>query len=507
MTRKRSLLSLLILMVAICLTASIALAQDATPEVTAAGGGPLTYTVAAQGEITNASFAQTWTLQTASADRITIHVERTSGNLIPDVTLLDASSQQVTTGYNTDNTDASSDIASFTLPTGGSYQVVVQRSDGASGVTTGQYSILVTPEATADDNPNNTTPVGEVTADTPVSGEITGAHWYQRYTFNAAGSDVISVTAKRTGGTLFPQIEVLDANGSSLNTGYTNNAGDSAELDQLALPAPGTYTIAVTRANGFNGYTAGTYDLNVSVTGDGPDNPAMATSMGDVVYDTALTGDISSRWYEDWKLTTTAGDTLTITVNRTSGNLQPEVILLGGSSQELNHAYVNNTADGAVINRYQLDGAGSYTVRVSRSNGQNGVTTGAFSLMVSLAGAGDGSASLQGATGVVQDGTPANGEVTNARWIDTWTYTGKKGVVLDISAQRTDGTLIPHVEIRDTNGQTLTSGYPEASQDVANITGYALPSDGQYQIVVYRDNEQSGATTGKYTLTVKPTGS
>jgi hypothetical protein len=228
--------------------------------------------------------------------------------------------------------------------------------------------------------------------------------------------------------------------------------------------------------------------------------------MGDVTYDTALTGDIGSRWYEDWNLVTQAGDTLTISATRTSGNLQPEVILIGGSGQELNHAYVSRTGDGALIDRYKLNGPGTYTVRVSRSNGKSGVTTGGYSLMVSLDGAGDGSPTLQGATGDIQLGTPVDGQVTAARWADNWTFTGTKGVVLDIMVQRTEGTLVPHIEIRDSNGQTLNSAYPDAAMDTAELGGYALPGDGQYQIVVYRDGEQDGWTTGAYTLTVKPTG-
>ncbi len=500
--KKHSLISILILI--FCLTASVAFAQDATP---AAGGGALTYTIPANGEISNDTFSQIWTLETASADRITIHVERTGGNLIPDVSLLDSNSQQITTSYGSDYTYATAEIADYTLPAGGSYQILVQRKDGGTGVTTGTYSIVVTPVATAEDNPNNTASVGEITAGTPVSGEITGAHWYQRYVFNAQGADVIQLSAKRTGGSLFPQIEVLDANGSNLNTGYTDYSGDSAEINQVQLPGAGAFTIAVTRSSGFSGYTVGTYELNLSIIGAGEDNPMLAGTMGDAAYDTALQGDIGARWYEDWTLVTQAGDTISIDATRSSGNLQPEVILLGGSNQELTHGYTNRTGDGATIDRYQLNGPGTYTVRVSRSSGKTGVSTGGYTLMVSLDGAGEGSTTLQGATGELQESTPTDGTITAARWADTWTFTGKKGVVMDIVAERKEGTLIPHVEIRDSNGQTLNSAYPDASQDRAEISGYALPGDGQYQIVVYRDGEQGGYTVGTYTVTVKPTGS
>jgi hypothetical protein len=225
MTRKSTLFSVLLLIM--CLSASLAAAQDTNV---------LTYTIPAQGEITNDTVSQTWTLQTASADRLTIHVERTSGNLIPELSLLDSNSQQITSSYG-EYTYATADIEDYTLPAGGDYQVLVQRKDGDTGVTTGQYSIVVTPTATADDNPNNMAVVAEITPDQPVTGEITGAHWYQRYTYNAQGADVIQLAAKRTDGTLFPQIEVLDANGSNLNTGYADNTGDTASIDRRAKTA------------------------------------------------------------------------------------------------------------------------------------------------------------------------------------------------------------------------------------------------------------------------------
>src|SRR5689334_14619067 len=74
---------------------AIAVAQDATaeatPETTAATGDlTLTYSVTANGEITNSTVSQTWTLTSASADRLMIRVERTSGNLLPDVSVIDA---------------------------------------------------------------------------------------------------------------------------------------------------------------------------------------------------------------------------------------------------------------------------------------------------------------------------------------------------------------------------------------------------------------------------------
>ncbi|MEO8606874.1 MAG: hypothetical protein ABI690_03285 [Chloroflexota bacterium] len=489
---------------------SLVMAQDATAAPAAAGGN-LSYSAPVSGEITDTAFTQNWTLQTASADRISVRVERTDGNLIPDVAILDANGQSVQTSYGADRTGAVSVIDNFTLPTGGTYQIQVGRKDADTGVTSGKYSLVVMPNATAEDNPNNTLVIGPVEADTAVSGEITGAHWYDRYTFTAQGADVIRVTAKRTSGTLFPEIEVLDVNGTSLQTGYTEYTGDLAQIDQVTLPAAGQYTVAVTRESRFNGYTAGKFDLTVALLGAGEDSPMLAPAAGhDVVYGQPLQGTIDARWYDDWKLTTDAGDNITLTVTSdaatsdVAGNLQPEVILLGGSGQELNHGYTEYDGASATIDRYSLNSAGTYTVRVSRKSGKTGLSSGPYTLMATLNGSGEGSAKLTPVTGTVETGTAVDGQVTNERWADSWTYQGQAGQAIDVIVTRTSGTLIPLVAILDANGQQLTSGYYDPTWDRVALLNYTLPGAGEYKIVVSRDGDVGGYTSGGYNLLIRP---
>jgi hypothetical protein len=471
----------------------------------------LSYSAPVSGEISDEAFTQNWTLQTASADRLKVRVERTEGNLIPDVAILDANGQSVQTSYGADRTGAVSEIENFTLPTGGTYQIQVGRKDGEAGLTSGTYSLVVAPNATAEDNPNNTLVIGPVEAGTPLSGEITGAHWYDRYSFTAQGADVIRVRTERTSGTLFPEIEVLDVNGTALQVGYTEYSGDWAQIDQLSLPAAGQYTVAVTRQSRFNGNTVGKFDLTLTLLGAGEDSPVLAAAAGhDVVYGQPLQGTIDARWYDDWKLTTDAPDTITITATSDAatsdveGNLQPEVILLGGSGQELTHGYTGNDGASATIERYTLATAGTYTVRVSRASGKTGQSSGPYTLNVTLEGSGEGSAKLAPVTGAVTSGTAVDGAVTNERWADSWTYQGQADEAIDVLVERSDGTLIPLVAILDANGQPLTSAYYEATWDKASISNYRLPGAGEYRIVVSRDGDQAGYTSGGYSLLVRP---
>jgi hypothetical protein len=488
--------------------------EEATAEATASQGTNLTYNSPVTGTIDNVNFTQTWALQTASADRISIKVERTSGNLIPTVDILDPNNQVLQSSYGADETAAAALISNYTLPVGGTFQVQVGRDGGETGTTTGDYTVTVLPLATAVDNPNNTLVIDSIQYDTPVRGELSATQWVSLYTLDAPSSDMIQVYVERVTGTLMPEVDVRDANGSSIGYGYIDYSGTFAQTNTISLTAPGQYTIAVTRQSGFTGETVGGYEVTVKLLGAGEANPSLQGEAGTVEYDKPLTGTLTNaRWYEDWQLTTQAGDTVTITVERPEnvedgvvGSLQPEVSLLGGSRQELRRGYLNYDGASSTIDRFQFDGPGSYTVRVVRRSDQGGVTSGAYVLTVHLVGSGKGSPDLTSVTGTIEKGTPVTGEITPARWADSWTYEATEGEAVDIKVTRTDGTLIPQLDIQDSNGQSVRSVYYEPSRDRALLTGYTFPGTGTYRIVVFRDRDQNGLTTGNYSLKIDTPG-
>jgi hypothetical protein len=489
------------------LFANSALAQETTPEPTAEATSevsavrPLSYGTPVQGMITASAITQEWPLSVASADRVRVQVNRTDGNLIPDVNILDASGNPIASSYGSDQTYAAAEIDDFTLPSTGTYTVQVGRYYGETGETTGNYSLIVIPLGTAADNPNNVTIIGEAEYDTPVDAEITATHWQYLYTLDAPAADTVNVTVKRVDGTLEPIVNVLDANGTPMRTGYNDNG--YAETGSFDLPSAGEYQIAVSRYSDQDGDTLGRFEMTVQLVGSGEGSPALAGAPGTIVYDQALTGAVTAgQWYQDWTLTTDAGDTITIDVVRTGGDLIPEVALLGGSKQEITHGYTDYTYAAAQIDTYDLAGPGTYTVRVLRQSGQSGETTGDYRLTVHLNGTGEGSPKLTEPEGEVTVGTPVEGEITNARWQNVWTFESEDGGSINVLVERTDGTLSPTIQIQDANGQQMTYAYSSNARDTAEVTRYSLPGPGKYMIVVGRDSDQSGYTEGSYTLTV-----
>ena len=478
---------------------------DATPEVTETPITDLTYNRPVVGRIDNVSPSQDWPLSLDSADRLTIIVERLDGNLIPNVVLLNAAGSETGSRRGAEPNGATTIIDAFAVPEAGDYTVRVERDRGANGQTQGRYQLTVIQVAAAFDAAANADVVGPIEPDEPVESVITADHWYHRYTYRATATDSIVIVAERTGGNLEPLVHILNPDGSPLTSGYVGGSGDLAATNRVNLPAPGDYTIVVTRGDEFNDRTQGSYVLTLRLIGSGVGSPALAGVAGDVTYGEAVDGEITpARWYEDWTLTVNAADTITMRVQRADdANLQPEVALLGGSGQEIVRGYTSNTGDSAEIVGRTLDGPGEYTLRVSRSGGQTGESAGVYTLIVELIGSGASSPALQGTTGTVVLGQTVEGEVTNERWADSWVFNATAGERVQVTVERTGGTLIPRLQMRDRNGQPLSDAYAGETGDIATLQ-YTSPSTGEFRIAVMRDRDQGGVTSGAYELTVAP---
>lgn len=505
---KARFFTILIMVGLLTLFSASAIAQEATPQAAASQSTELTYGTPVEGEITDQIFEQVWTLTTASADRVRVRVERLDGTLIPDLFIRDSNGQDLAQSFGAEQDYATAQIHDTTLPSAGTFQVVVSRERGADGLTEGRYTLVVLPLATAEDNPLNTAVVGTVEYNTPITGEITATRWYSRYTLTTEAVDVIRVSVRRISGSFSPEIDVLDVNGTEIARGFTSSTEDTAEIDSYELPGAGTYTVAVTRGQRFREDGVGSFELTVTLLGAGEGSSLLSGFAGEVEYNTVLTGQLSGgRWYEDWQLTTTAADSITLSVQRvddpTGGNLQPEIYLFGGSGQELRRSFYDNSTGGSSID-YDFDVPGSYIVRVARSQGVRGQSTGAYELVVTLRGTGEDDPALEDVVGTMTLGEPLTGELSNARWRNVWTFQGEADHVIDVVVERASGTLSPRVELQDSNGQSLRSVYPDETRAYAIIEDFRITATGEFRVVVFREGERTGATTGAYRVTVLP---
>jgi hypothetical protein len=477
-----------------------ALAQDAPAE--------LTYGTPVEGELGDQQMDEAWTLTVDSADRITVQVERLSGDLLPQLALRSAGGDVLATA-GPDSTGAVARIDRADLTAAGTYQIIVQRLDGATGVTGGGYRLRVSPLGTAALNPANQSIIADVTFGEPVRGEISGAHWYHRYRFTALSADMIRVDVRRLTGGLQPQIEILNAGGEQVTYGWGNASMDGATVDRIELPAAGEYTIAVLRNGGIDGGTAGRYEMTVTLLGAGEGNPLLTERpLRPVVYGVPASGQISELWYENWLLTAFSADTITVVLTSDGitgngpGNLVPQVALLDSEGNEVARGWPDSLGATATIWYFPLPAAGDYIVRAERSSGKVGGTSGPYTLTVSLAGVGADSPALTNLTGSLRLGAAVTGEITDFQWENRWQFDGRAGQQVDIIAERTSGTLYPLLELIAPDGSVVTGAWYDASRARSAMLAAGLGQDGTYIIRLRRENDQNGATEGGYRLSL-----
>ncbi len=484
------------------------------PQPIHAQDGEVTYDAPVEGSITANAFEQQWTLTTQGTDRIRVHVERTSGNLIPDVKIFDSNGNEVRRSSGAGLTHAVAQIDDIRLPSPGSFTILVLRDKGDAGATTGSYRLTVTPLGLGADHPNNAALTGPILFDTPVTGSIHATQWQANYTLDAEAGDAVALSARRVSGTLAPEVALFDNNGQELRRGYANDTDESAAFNPVDLPYTGQYTVIVQRTRGMDGDTTGDFELTAMLQGAGEDSVRLANVEPRILsqYNTPVMGEITNAlWRQDWQFRTEAADTITIHVQRmpaytpdTTNNLVPNVLLLDSNGDELRRTYISAAGDAATIEHFTVPEAGLYTIRVARDQNKDGPTTGTYELTVFLDGSGEGSPFLADTEGVVDVGTPVTGSLTNARWMHVYTFSGEEGQEFTFTATRTDGTLVPNLDIRDSNGQSLRYRYPAPTLDQAITEGFRLPYSGEYQIVVLRDRHQDGVTTGCYELLIAP---
>ncbi len=468
---------------------------------TAQSSKTVTYDTPVEGQITDAAVEDTWTLTAPSKDKIAIVVERTGGTLLPSVELRDSNNQRINS-HDVDNSMALASVDQQVLPSAGTYTVAVSRYGGQDGKSTGNYKLTVKLLGAGDESPTLQGTPTAIDYTKPVEGELTNGKWKDKWTFSTPGKDVVTIAVVRSGGVLFPELDLEDASGNSLTKGYLDNTGDGSQIAHYTLPGPGQYSVVVQRQNGQDGGTTGKYSLSITLDGAAADRPELAKPQGPLALDSSVNGTLTNdKWVDVWSLDAQSKDHLLFTVTRTDGNLLPVVYLFGANNQEITRGYPDNTGAKSQIET-TLPGPGKYEVRVMRSDNENGLTTGKYQLDAMVLGLGDDNPAFKTSAGEVKLDGPSKGNLTNDKWMDTWTLNLTTNDPVTISVTRTSGTLSPAIRLLNANQQDVSSAQPDQTWATATIDQYTPPGPGQYTIIVTRYSNRDGETSGGYELSV-----
>lgn len=161
-----------------------------------------------------------------------------------------------------DGATASLDVV---LPAPGIYLLVVSRIDNEKGVTTGRYGLAVNLLGSNDEDVPLSEILGySIRVGQPSHGFIGGSRWRGKFVLQLDKTAPLTITAKRTSGTVLLIISVFDESGKQLVSAEHDDTFEKTTINRFIPPAPGTYTIVVFREGKSMGDTDGEYELTVS---------------------------------------------------------------------------------------------------------------------------------------------------------------------------------------------------------------------------------------------------
>lgn len=333
----------------------------------------------------------------------------------------------------------------------------------------------------------------------PVSG-VLGEDTFRRvYTFRANAGDQITLDMARTAGDLDPYLLLMDADGAVVAASDDGGAGTDARIAGWRAPAADLYFVVVTRFGQEHGSTSGSYTLLLT-------RAEIQTSNGTSITlgKTAL-GRISPQEpVAFYFLRAERGDVLDLSMRRTSGDLDPHLDLATSDGRILASNDDDPLAQGtldAAIHNYTVLESGTYVLVATRFGREAGDTQGSYILS-----AGQASPEALGATAdrarLIDYGQSVQGALDETVTGRYYWFDAKRGDVVTIAQETSEGNLDPMVRLLDATFTELAADDNSGTRGLAQILAYTLPDAGRYYILATRSSEAAGETTGSYTLTL-----
>lgn len=330
------------------------------------------------GEVSDQNPEHVYGFNARRGDVIRIAMERISGDLDPLLILAEADGHVLSVNdedpTKTNSLDAA--VNAYLVLKTGSYLIVATRFGREAGTTRGGYtlSLSVTPPETLGFSLNSpllmdygTTQVGDI-ADDPLR---------RFYQFEGRKGDVVTINVERTRGNLDPTLTLYGANDAVLARHDTGQRGQSARISLVTLQADGFFVVEVSRYGGSDGFTAGSFRLTligrqgVTIGANG----TLILPYGGAVTSAIDVGSLDHQYVFQGK----AGDVIAISMEPTSGDLLPYVILFD-PSRRLVAQDDPNQPTAARLTQVRLTATGIYVIIATRHGRGGGVSRGNYLL-------------------------------------------------------------------------------------------------------------------------------
>ncbi len=230
----------------------------------------------------------------------------------------------------------------------------------------------------------------------------------------------------------------------------------------------------------------------------------------DIRYGDTGIGTLRAGAKDDWHFVGSVGDVIALTVERTSGDLEPVLLLQDPTDRPVAGTQAAAGQGSAALIQVRLAQTGAYHLQI----GGSGQTAGEYTLKLVLttSGATTPTPTLSATTispdaiaGMLTYGAAVQGELDSNIYRQSWRFRGSSGDTIDIRMAATSGNLDPMLALISPLGDTVAANDSASGGLDAGILAFQLPYTGNYTIIARRaggTGGREGTTAGRYTLTL-----
>lgn len=226
----------------------------------AQGGTRIQYGDQVTGNIDAIAAIERWTFEGLRGDIVTVHVERTGGQLIPSIMLDDPDGEMLITLVAQPGVIPAVEVT-VSLQSSGLHTLTV----GSDGRSTGTYQLDL---ALLEGGPAPAGDEGVLVYGRPGIAAINDATFREFWSFQGMRGDVVDVHMNALSGDLDAYVSLVSPQGDVLASSDSGGQGLDAAIYAVQLPSSGTYSVVARRAGpnfGEGGTTAGDYEIIVTL--------------------------------------------------------------------------------------------------------------------------------------------------------------------------------------------------------------------------------------------------
>ena len=311
-----------------------------------------------------------------------------------------------------------------------------------------------------------------------VSGTFDDDKGFDEYLFDARVGDLVTISMKTINGNLDPAVRLYLSSGQKLAYDDDGGADVNALLSEFRIPADGSYIIHALR---LQKNQSGDYALRLTLSnpallpvepGDGASQAYAASGF--------LHDDNNS---DDFQFDAQAGELVTISMDRISGDLNPAIRLTNSIGEELAYADDGGENKNALLDAFRVLEDGQYTIRAL---GVEGDKSGRYELRLIVS-----SPSLEESS--LTYGYLVTGSLDDNSDSEEHLFQAHAGDIVTISMESIGGELDPAIWLYSSAGEKLAYDDDGGEGINALLSAFEIPADGEYTVHALRvDMGQSG---------------